>query len=85
VRDVPSTVTVRVHDRLHNLAHDDRYNRTFELPARSSQTLRIPLEEIRLAPQGRQMDMTAIRGIIVFQSAADEPPRFSVREIRLGR
>jgi hypothetical protein len=85
LRDAALPVTVRVHDRRHNQAHADRYNRTFELRAHDLATLRIPLEQIRLAPHGRQMDMTAIRGIMVFQSAANEPPHFRVSRIWLER
>lgn len=85
LREVALPVTLRVHDRQHNLAHEDRYNQTFALPALGAQSIRVPLERIRRAPNGRLMDMTAIRGIIVFQSAANEPPRFRVEEIRLKR
>jgi VanZ family protein len=85
LHDAALPVTLRVHDRLHNLKHEDRYTTTVELPAGSSRTLRIPLEDIRLAPRTRQMDMTAIRGIIIFQSAANQPPHFRVDEIRLER
>jgi hypothetical protein len=85
LRDVASRVTIRVHDRQHNLAHDDRYSQAFELPPRSAQALRIPLDHIRLAPRGRQMDMTAIRGLILYQDAPNRLPDFSVSEIRLER
>jgi VanZ family protein len=84
-RDVASPVTLRVHDGPHNNAHTDRYNRTFALPATSTQTLHIPLDEIRLAPRGREMDMRAIRGVMLFQAAANQPPFFSVDSIRLER
>lgn len=78
----PHPVVVRVHDLLHDQRHRDRYNRRFSLAPRSRQTLRIPLEEIRTAPAGRQMAMEAIRGIVVF-SVANSGAQFHVHEIRL--
>jgi hypothetical protein len=85
LRDVASPVTILVHDRLHDLAYEDRYNQVFEMPAHGSQVLRIPLEKVRVAPRSRTMDMTAISSLLVFQTAANEPPRFQVNEIRLER
>jgi VanZ family protein len=89
LRDEPVRIVVRVHDIQHDMSrdqrHEDRFNRSWELPPGAAQTLRIPLEEIRHAPQGRTMDLTAISGIVVFQSVANVPAYFRVDEIRLER
>jgi len=85
LHDVTAPIVVRVHDRRHNQESEDRYNQSFELAADAHETLRIPLEGIRQAPHGRQMDLTAIRGVVVFQTAANVPLSFAVSEIRLER
>jgi VanZ family protein len=77
-------VAVRVHDLAHDLRHEDRYNTGFDLPPASRQTLRISLRQVSEAPRGRQMDMRAIRGIVIF-SAARPRAAFVVHEIRLAR
>lgn len=75
-------VIVRVHDLKHDLRHEDRYNGLFELTATSLTTLHIPLSTIRSAPAQREMDLSAIRGIIIFSPAATAAG-FRVHEIRL--
>lgn len=60
-------LVVRVHDASHNNEISDRYNRGIKLPARTRETFRFPLEEIRRAPKGRTMDMERIRGVVVFR------------------
>jgi hypothetical protein len=53
LRDEPVRIVMRVHDIHHGMSrdqwHEDRFNRSWELPPGAAQTLRIPLEEIRLA------------------------------------
>jgi VanZ family protein len=78
-------VTVRVHDLTHNQQYLDRFNQVFNFDPRASRTLRIPMERIRKGPETRQMDLAAIRGVAVFQEIANQPPRFTVQEIRLVR
>jgi VanZ family protein len=78
-----SVVVVRAHDRTHTQRHADRFNAAFELPPDAVRTIRIPLEQLRRAPDGRQMDLGAMKGLAVFQTAARQPPFFQVREIRL--
>lgn len=85
LRSVSSTVVVRVHDRTHSHDFRDRYNEAFLLPAGSRQTLRIPLERIKDAPESRAMDLTAIRGVILFSPGGDTAGSFLVHEIRLAR
>ena len=78
-------IVVRVHDREHDRTYRDRYNGRFTLPPQSNQTVLIPLEEIRTAPQSRQLDMSAIRGVIVFEldKTSAHAPLFQVSQIRL--
>ncbi len=77
-----SRIIVRVHDRQHDQRFGDRYNASFELADDAEHTLKIPLVRIRDAPAERQMDMGAIRGIVVFQDGG-ERLCFHVHEVRL--
>jgi VanZ family protein len=83
--NTPLEINVRVHDRTHKLGDQpfgDRFNLSYELqPGRHA--LRIPLEEIRNAPKGRQMDLSQIEGIVVFCSANHVGRQFQLFEIRL--
>jgi VanZ family protein len=81
----PLDIVVRVHDRSHDQSHHDRYNGSFILPPQVGETLRIPLEEIRMAPASRQMNLGAIQGIVVFSTASSQASPFHVSEIRLSR
>jgi VanZ family protein len=61
-------LTCRVHDRLHSAAgqhYSDRFNRRFGI-APGWNDIRIPLEDIRLAPATRPMDLSRIDGLGIF-------------------
>ena len=81
----PLEINIRVHDRAHKLGdqpYNDRFNLSYKLqPGRH--TLRVPLEQIRNAPKGRQMDLSQIEGIVVFCSAGHAGRQFQLVEIRL--
>ncbi|HEU0225966.1 MAG TPA: hypothetical protein VFR29_11060 [Steroidobacteraceae bacterium] len=64
----PLALTLRVHDRRHDNRAADRFNRTFELPARQRTVLAIALEEVALAPKGRGLDLSRIAGVILFST-----------------
>lgn len=79
----PLALTVRVHDALHDQRHEDRYNETFELQPGERRALVIPVERIRDAPEGRQMDLSRMRGMAVFQNERGRQ-LFRIREIWLS-
>ena len=81
----PLDINIRVHDQQHRNGEQpyrDRFNRTFEL-TKGADTIRIPLAEIRDAPQGRPMDLGQIDGIVIFCHARDSGREFRIGEIRL--
>ena len=59
------TLTCRIHDKKHNNKYNDRFNRSY-LFAHGWNSVQISLEEIREAPEGRQMDLTRIRSVGIF-------------------
>jgi VanZ family protein len=64
----PLRLMVRVHDRNHNQAHEDRFNRAYVIAGGTRQVISIPLEEIAAAPHGRRMDLRHIAHIGIFRS-----------------
>lgn len=78
----PLTLTCRIHDRQHNNRYDDRFNQAYVLPPGGS-TLTLSLNRARLAPMGREMDLSAIAGLLCF-TMEPEDRLIWVRGIRLG-
>jgi hypothetical protein len=63
--DRPIPLTVRVWDSRHRGDDDDRFDRRITIhPGR--QQIDIPLDDVRMAPAHREMDMQRIRGLEVF-------------------
>jgi hypothetical protein len=85
LRSTGTEIRIRVHDAMHNQQFLDRYDRAFVLPDSRDRTLTIPLELIRHGPATRELDLSAVRGIAIFQEEPREAPRFSVGQIRLVR
>lgn len=83
LRNTGTEIRVRVHDQQHNQEFLDRYDKAFELPDARERTLTIQLDAIRHGPANRELDLSAVRGIIIFQEGSRESPRFVVDEIRL--
>ena len=83
--EAPLDINVRVHDRIHeqgDQAYKDRFNLTNRLRP-GPQTLRISIDEIRNAPEGRIMELSQIDGIVIFCSAKDAGRQFKLLELRL--
>lgn len=80
----PLPVVVRVDDRRRGHWFRDRYNGRFVIEPGARDTLRIPLDEIRHAPEGRTMEMDGIRGVAVFTITRGATRDFKVHGIRLA-
>jgi len=67
--NMPLSVTVRIHDETHGRSpeqlYSDRFNRRFVLSP-GAQWIRIDLNDVKIAPAGREMDMRRIVNICVF-------------------
>lgn len=84
--DSPSQINFRVHDRKHQAGeqpHNDRFNVSFTLPP-GRHTVRIPLETLKHAPMGRQMDLANIAGIAIYCSKKEAGKKFGLISIRLN-
>ncbi len=76
------TVSLRVHDRHHNGRYADRFTQEMTIHPGLNR-VRIPLRNVQRAPGGREMDMTAIQGIILFAVEPPEPFTIYVDDLRL--
>jgi len=74
VADAPITLTIRVHDEWHDQRFADRFNRRIAI-APGENRVSIPLNEIRQAPVGREMDLHRVRSIMLFVYRLDRPAR----------
>ena len=79
----PITVTVRVHDALHDWQFIDRYNQAFALDAARTTRVEIPLRDIAYAPRGRSMDLAHIAAVAVFRADGASVAEFGVEVISL--
>lgn len=80
----PLDLTLRVHDQAHDNRSADRFNRRFELAPRARARVSIPLAEIAAAPQGRELDLAHVAGIILYAGGADAPPAPGFCLYRIG-
>jgi hypothetical protein len=62
---------LRVHGRAHQNRYSDRYNTTLQISPGAT-AVSIPLAEVRRGPVLRPLDMTQIRGVILFMA---DPPQ----------
>lgn len=71
----PVELVLRIDDAHHNQLYSDRFNRTLTVVP-GANVFRIPLAEVRSAPQSREMDMRHIAKVVVF--AVEPPAPFSL-------
>ncbi|MEW8562030.1 MAG: VanZ family protein [Candidatus Thiodiazotropha sp.] len=60
-------LTLRINDQNHNKLPNDRYNRRFTLHPGINR-ISVPLEEVEDAPEGREMDLSAISRLMLYTS-----------------
>jgi len=78
------SVTVRIHDVVHNQSHSDRYNISLAVEP-GMNMYKILLKDVEQAPLNRAMDMTAIAGLTLFANSLDKPVTLGISNIRLVR
>jgi hypothetical protein len=78
-------LTIRIHDEAHLIGdqpHEDRFNRLLDLaPGRHS--INLDLADVEQAPDGRDMDMGHIDGLVLFGTEKEAGSRFVIHDIRL--
>ncbi len=68
--DTPLALAIRVHDRAHDWRYEDRFNRSFELAARTRKTIAIALADIERGPTARPLDLQKVANAMLFTSSA---------------
>jgi hypothetical protein len=69
----PQSITIRIDDSHHNNEYSDRFNRAITISPGLNH-IQIPLDDIRLAPVGREMDLSAMKAVLLF--AVNPPEEF---------
>jgi hypothetical protein len=82
--EAPLEITIRVHDRRHNQRFEDRFNRRFVIN-RGTNVISIPLDDIRKAPSGRELDISRIRGVGVYAQRLKRSVQLYVGPLQLIR
>jgi hypothetical protein len=80
--DQSITLTLRIHDARHNDRYADRFNMALAITP-GDHRIEIPLETIRRAPHGRELDLGRIRGIGVFAYQLGQPRHVCLSALRL--
>lgn len=80
--DTAVNIRVRVEDAYHDGDLTDRFNRTLSIAPGENQIV-IPLPDIRLAPDGREMDTGAIAALHFFAVGLQRPITLYFDNIRL--
>lgn len=84
-QDHPLQMTLRINDMEHDLGNNDyhdRFNTRLTL-APGANRFELDLNNIRTAPEGRSMNMKAVRRLILFTVGLSEPKTLFLRDIRL--
>jgi hypothetical protein len=80
--DAPLPIAIRVHDAAHDQRYEDRFNRALTVVPGVNR-FPIALDDIRRAPDRREMDMRRIRGVLLFAYQRTQPTHLYLAPIRL--
>jgi len=80
--DRPIDLVLRIHDRGHDQRYLDRFNRSLTVLPGINEFV-IPLAEVRSAPEGREMDLSAIQRLSLFAVAPEASFSFYLLELGL--
>jgi len=71
----PQPIAIRIDDFHHNNEYADRFNKALTISPGFNQ-IQIPLDDIRQAPVGRELDLSAIKIVLLF--SVNPPKEFSL-------
>ena len=75
-------MSIRIDDAHHNRTFEDRFNRRFAIVPGLNH-IHVPMEDIRLAPKNREMDLSDIRRLLLFTVSPSQEFSLFVDSIRL--
>ena len=76
------SISIRIDDAHHNRTYEDRFNRRITIFPGPNH-IQIPIDDIRFAPKDREMDLSAIRRILLFTVSPPKEFTLFVDSIRL--
>lgn len=80
--DLPLPLVIRVHDEAHDQRAADRFNRSIVIYPGVNHVA-MAIDEIRLAPDRREMDVRRVRGVILFAYRLVKPTHVYLGALRL--
>lgn len=81
----PLTLLLRIDDAFEHRRYSDRYNASIRVAAHQSSTWRIPLTMLSHRTAGRNLDLTHMRRVILYQDSADTLDPYVLLDLRLER
>jgi hypothetical protein len=81
-QDSAIDLAVRIDDIHHNQEYEDRYNGVYRIE-QGVNRIAVDLQDVRHAPSGREMDMTAIRYVLFFTYMPSESLTVYIDGIKL--
>jgi hypothetical protein len=84
IGDSSLEIILRINDREHNNKYVDRFNRSLVLHPGANHIF-IKLDEVKMAPQGRKMDMANITNICIFAYKLNKPRTVYFDNFRLEK
>lgn len=76
-------MSCRINDLEHNNSYTDRFNIGLSIKPGWNH-ISIPLADVKVAPQTREMDMAAIANIGIFSSRLEKPVEINIDNVRLS-
>jgi len=81
----PIKITCRIHDRMHTLGpqlYEDRFNKTRSFSS-GWHTFTIALDDVRIAPSNREMDLSQIYAVGLFATQLPHSRTIYIDDVRL--
>ena len=76
------SIVIRIDDFHHNNEYSDRFNKAVTISPGLNH-IQIPIDDIRLAPVGREMDLSAMKAVLLFAVSPREEFTLYLDNIRL--
>jgi hypothetical protein len=80
--DAPLPMAIRIHDAAHDRRYRDRFNQRLTISPGVNR-IAIPIEQIQWAPDRRRMDLSRVRGVVLFAYDLQRPVHVFLGPLRM--